>query len=198
MLEFGTTRVVGWKGEAELSGGTVFGLVTDASRIVMGPDHLLARAGSFFVSPEPVQVTCGVGLAIVVGGYLGLRQVGGPLEATGRLRYIDGCTDTLLVSPPRRGEPCLNHLHVPPWTNQSFHTHDTARVGVIVRGRGHCRTQHQSIALSVGCGWFIPPGLRHCFVTGDESLDVMAWHPDSDFGPTDEYHPMLNKTVLNP
>ena len=26
-------------------------------------------------------------------------------------------------------------------------------------------------------------------------LDVIAWHPDSDFGPTDQDHPMINRTL---
>ena len=70
------------------------------------------------------------GLVISCPGYTGLFHLGGPLEREGRLRYIDGCSDTLLVSPPRRGDPCLNHLHGPPGTRQSPHTHPSARVGV--------------------------------------------------------------------
>jgi hypothetical protein len=27
-------------------------------------------------------------------------------------------------------------------------------------------------------------------------MDVIAFHPDSDWGPTDEKHPMLNRTYL--
>ena len=47
-------------------------------------------------------------------------QVGGPIEAMGRLRYIDGCTDSLLIPPWRRGEACLNHLHIPPGVEQTM------------------------------------------------------------------------------
>ena len=145
-----------------------------------------------------MRIFSGRGLAIVVPKYRGLRQVGGPIEPTGRLQYIDGCTDSLVVSPPRKGEPCLNHLHVPPKTNQSAHTHASARIGVIVRGRGRCVTPAGAVELRDGLGWYIPPGLKHCFVTEGESLDVLAWHPDSDYGPTDEDHPMINKTELEP
>lgn len=196
LLERDGLRVVGWKGPAELAWGTAFGLVTSDSQLAVGADRFLLRAGCYFVAPEPVRVESGLGLAILVSGYRGLRQLGGPIEAAGRLRYIDGCTDTLVVSPPRKGEPCLNHLHVPPHTEQSVHTHASARIGVIVRGAGRCRTGAQEIELSAGLGWYIPAGLPHCFVTRGESLDVLAWHPDSDFGPTDEDHPMINKTVL--
>lgn len=198
LLELEGVLVVGWEGAAELTGGTAFGLVTATSQIVIGPDRSVVRAGSYFVSPDPIQIESGLGLAIIVSGYRGLRQLGGPIEHTGRLRYIDGCSDTLVVSPPRRGDPCLNHLHVPPRTCQSAHTHASARIGVIVRGRGLCQTLDQKVELSEGSGWYIPPGVRHCFITASESLDVLAWHPDSDFGPTDENHPMINKTVLAP
>ena len=50
--------------------------------------------------------------AIIRYGYQGLDLVG-KVEPTGRLAYIDGCTDTLLISPPRKGDACLNHLHFP-------------------------------------------------------------------------------------
>ncbi len=166
------------------------------SQVEMGGDRFLLRAGSYFVAPEPVRIESGLGLAIIVRDYRGLRQWGGPIETKGRLQYIDGCTDTLVVSPPRKGEPCLNHLHVPAQTNQLAHTHTSARIGVIIRGKGRCQTQGQTVELSQGLGWYIPANLRHCFVTTDEALDVLAWHPDSDFGPTDDNHPMINKTVL--
>src|SRR5262249_20099281 len=137
------------------------------------------------------------GLVISRLGYRGLRQIGVPLEAEGRLRYIDGCTDTLLVCPPRLGEPCLNHLHIPPHTSQSPHTHPSQRIGVILRGRGECRTPDGVYPLTPGMGWRIPTGCLHSFFTEEESLDVVAWHPDSDFGPTDENHPMVSRTYVN-
>ena len=59
-----------------------------------------------------------------------------------------------------------------------------------------CVTDERVVALRPGMGWFIPANLRHAFRTGPSSLDVIAWHPDSDFGPTDEDHPMINRTIL--
>lgn len=63
-------------------------------------------------------------------------MVGGPIEDRGRLRYIDGCTDTLLIPPWRRGEACLNLLHLPPGIEQTMHTHPSDRAGMTVRGAG--------------------------------------------------------------
>jgi quercetin dioxygenase-like cupin family protein len=146
------------------------------------------------VAPEGTSLTGGRGLAVIVPGYRGLRQVGGPLEATGRLRYIDGCTDTLLVSPPRRGEPCVNHLHVPAATRQSEHFHPSVRIGTIARGRGTCVTGAERWPLEAGMGWVIPRERQHFFETTEAALDVFTWHPDTDVGPTDEDHPMVNRT----
>lgn len=28
-------------------------------------------------------------------------------------------------------------------------------------------------------------------------MDVIAYHPDSDFGPQDEDHPMVNRTIVD-
>lgn len=197
------TRVYGWNdGDLELPGdATHFGMVTEGGAIVHDrQDRFRLRAGMFFVLAGACRVSAPGGKGLVVSrlGYAGLRQVGGPIEETGRLRYIDGCTDTLLVCPPRLGEPCLNHLHIPPGTAQSAHTHPSERIGVILRGQGECRTGDGKVwPLAPGMGWRIPTGCLHSFFTPDDaSLDVIAWHPDSDFGPTDDDHPMKNRTFL--
>jgi hypothetical protein len=44
----------------------------------------------------------------------------------------------------------------------------------------------------------IPENAKHSFHTSEQALRVIAYHPDSDFGPTDESHPMVNKTILSP
>jgi quercetin dioxygenase-like cupin family protein len=186
-----------WTGPPTLlDGGTVFGCLAQPTTVQMDGDDFLLRADCWFVAPEGALVKGGRGLAIVVPGYHGLRQLGGPLEATGRLRYMDGCSDTVLVAPPRRGEPCLNHLHVPPFTRQTTHTHPSLRIGLVARGHGTCLTPEGAQPLRPHVAWIIPPGLRHAFHTATEALDVIAWHPDSDVGPTDDDHPMRNRTLL--
>jgi hypothetical protein len=186
-----------WAGaRARIDGGTVFGCVARPTAVTIDGDRFVLRATSWFVAPDGVEVADGAGLAIVVPGYRGLRQLGGPLEPTGRLRYIDGCTDTLIVAPPRRGDPCLNHLHIPPATIQTAHTHPSIRIGLIARGHGTCVTPTARHPLAPGSGWLIPTGLRHAFHTDAAALDVVAWHPDTDVGPVDEDHPMVNRTIV--
>src|SRR5262249_1619789 len=118
------TLVYGWHGAALTlpSDATHYGIVTEGECVLRdryGAFRL--QTGMCFVGPWGCVVESGAGRGLVISrpGYWGLRQIGGPLEMEGRLQYIDGCTDTLLVCPPRLGEPCLNHLHIPPHTNQS-------------------------------------------------------------------------------
>lgn len=202
LLDLGDIQVWGWM-EKPLTlppGATAFGMVTTGQTQLRDAETRVfdLNAGMFFVLPDGGVARGGSGLVIVWAGYRGLRQIGGPLEATGRLRYIDGCSDTLLVCPPRLGDPCLNHLHIPPRTDQTPHTHPSMRIGVILRGTGECRTPDGSYPLEPGMGWYIPTGCLHSFFTQNEALDVIAWHPDSDFGPRDDDHPMINRTQIPP
>ena len=202
LLDLGDIQVWGWM-EKPLTlppGATAFGMVTTGQTQLRDAETRVfdLNAGMFFVLPDGGVARGGSGLVIAWAGYQGLRQIGGPLEATGRLRYIDGCSDTLLVCPPRLGDPCLNHLHIPPRTDQTPHTHPSMRIGVILRGTGEGRTPDGSYLVVPGMGWYIPTGCLHSFFTQDEALDVIAWHPDSDFGPRDDDHPMINRTQIPP
>ena len=42
----------------------------------------------------------------------------------------------------------------------------------------------------------MPAGEEHCFHTDGEPMDIVAWHPDSDTGPSDDDHPMVNRTLV--
>jgi quercetin dioxygenase-like cupin family protein len=192
------TSVSAWRHSVlQLSGGThfLFGFDGETCMTFRGRDLTLPQ-GWFACVPGDVELAGGVGVAITRGGWQGLFQLGGPLEARGRLAYIDGCTDTLLVAPPRLGDACLNHLHIPAGTAQTRHTHPSLRAGIVVRGRGRCVTPDGEHPLEPGLAFLIPAGCPHSFFTDDEALDVIAYHPDSDFGPTDDIHPMVNRTVL--
>eukprot|EP00614_Pseudopedinella_elastica_P021342 CAMPEP_0172625958 /NCGR_PEP_ID=MMETSP1068-20121228/146986_1 /TAXON_ID=35684 /ORGANISM="Pseudopedinella elastica, Strain CCMP716" /LENGTH=190 /DNA_ID=CAMNT_0013435411 /DNA_START=217 /DNA_END=790 /DNA_ORIENTATION=- len=157
----------------------------------------------FSIGDASFELRGGQGFLVCPGasGAPPLFQLGGPLEPFGRLRYIDGCSDTLLVGPSELGQPCLNHLHFPPGTRQTLHTHPTARVGMVASGRGECVLGDGGSALSLvpGAIFEILPGVAHAFRTLDEGppMTVVAWHPDSDFGPTNDDHPMVNRTIVD-
>lgn len=161
-------------------------------------------AGTYFSVPSGFTVAGGAGVVVMRLGYRGMFQVGGPIEAAGRLRYIDGCTDSLLIPPVLKGDACLNHLHFPPGISQTRHTHPSIRLGVVARGRGRCVVpanddgsgEDVSIPLQPGLLFLILPGGHHSFFTDEEGMDVIAYHPDSDVGPEHERHPMITRTIV--
>lgn len=135
-------------------------------------------------------------------GYKGQTVFGTEVESWGRLNYIDGCTDTLLVPPVKLGDACYNALYFPPNTDQTFHTHPSLRAGMVIAGKGICRTPSGNHDLVPGKIFLLPPETWHAFATNDDpvssdsALTVIAFHPDSDFGATDDNHPMLNRTYV--
>lgn len=137
-------------------------------------------------------------------GYIGQYNVG-KIEQRGRLSYIDGCSDTMLYYPPRMGDPVFNHLHFPRGIIQSQHTHPSVRLGIVARGAGHAfgpevlgESAMWFKALTKGCVFMLEEQEMHSFRTdsSQSSMDVIAYHPDSDWGPTDQGHPMLNRTYI--
>lgn len=133
-------------------------------------------------------------IIILVKNLKPINTIGGPIEKKGRLNYINGCSDTLLISPTKLGEPCLNHLHFPKNIAQSMHYHPSFRFGIVASGTGVSVSEQGEIKLSPGDVFFIPENVNHKFNTTSNFLNVIAFHPDSDWGPTDEVHPMKNRT----
>ena len=186
-----------WEGQAVLpSGATHFLFVETETSIEFEGQRHRAAAGMYLSLPGPATLTGGRGVITSRHAYDGFFVLGGPVEEYGRLRYIDGCTDSLLIPPVMLGDPCLNLLHIPPGTRQTRHTHPSFRSGLILSGHGECVTPTASHPLSPGLAFLIPAGALHSFHTGEEALRVIAFHPDSDFGPTHESHPMVNRTIL--
>lgn len=206
------TKVFGWgPGHESLcldSGATHYGFVCkgNAEIEVSLPDGRCFRADlvsdMYFASPYSMTIHGGQGVVISRLDYSGFFTFGGPIEKVGRLRYIDGCSDSLLISPVVKGDPCLNLLHFPKSVQQTSHTHPSIRVGIIARGRGKCVAELQdavnsSFPLEAGTLFLIPAGAKHGFFTDDSEMDVIAYHPDSDTGPDHDDHPMVNRTMVD-
>ncbi len=157
------------------------------------------KAGMYFSVPGAgASIIGGVGMVVEKINYRGLFSMGGPVENEGRLKYIDGCTDSLLLPPVKKGDPCLNALFFPESINQTAHKHPSDRIGLIYKGQGKCITPQQTIDLIEGDLFIIHQDGVHSFETShNQRLVVIAFHPDSDFGPEDENHPMINKTMIN-
>jgi hypothetical protein len=161
-------------------------------------------SGMYFSVYGDIHIHGGCGFISSRLGYHGVFMIGGPIEDKGRLLYIDGCSDSLLIPPVIKGDPCLNFLHFPSNINQTRHTHPSLRVGVVAGGRGRCVVPKNDdgsgsdieIPLLPGHIFIIPTDGHHSFFTDDSSMDVIAYHPDSDTGPTHNDHPMINRTIV--
>ena len=168
-----------WRNAEE--GLSVYGFVTEgpATLTRLGATHFVCtlETGMYFACPGGCEVRGGAGILSLApdgpaGAHRALFALGGPVAAgPGRLPYIDGCTDTLLLSPPRRGAPCLNHLHFPPAVKQTRHTHPSGRTGVVIAGEGVCVVdgagggEQRRVPLRPGTAFVIPTDLPHAFET---------------------------------
>jgi|APSaa5957512535_1039671.scaffolds.fasta_scaffold99240_2 hypothetical protein len=165
-----------------------------------GSDNANLNAGSFFSFPNTAKLGFDRDTLVVTFtryGYLGQFTIG-RLETTGRYSYINGCSDSLLVYPPRVGNPSLNHLHIPKNVDQTAHTHPSQRMGVVTGGKGLLEYPGQKrFRLIPGSVFSIDPFEEHKFRTGATHLDVVAFHPDSMIGWTDDHHPMLDGTNID-
>ena len=178
--------------------GTHFGYVhegraslnCDSGAFILQPGMYFSVVGEGTVSGE------GAGIVVSRYGYRGLFQIGGPVEQEGRLKYIDGCTDSLLVPPLLKGDPCLNLLAFPSGIHQTQHTHPSMRVGIVASGAGVCITPAGVTPLVPGQAFVIDANQLHSFATRREPMRVIAYHPDSDFGATHDDHPMINRTMV--
>lgn len=200
-LTFGSfeTRGQHFAGLTEFRGdrGTHYGYAFRETAIETPFGSFTLQPGMYFRVPGPFSILYGIGIVITRIGEGSIFQIGGPIERHGRLRYIDGCTDTLLISPLRAGDACLNHLHFPVGIKQTMHTHPSVRVGIVAKGQGRCITPEGEFPLVPGTCWYLPVDGKHCFYTDDHTMDIIAWHPDSDTGPRDQDHPMINRTIVD-
>jgi hypothetical protein len=66
----------------------------------------------------------------------------------------------------------------------------------VISGHGVCVTASGELPLEPLAGFLIPANCAHHFETAASPLRIVAYHPDSDWGPTHEIHPMINRTVI--
>jgi hypothetical protein len=180
---------------------TVYGYVFSGE--VNFANGMTARAGNYFsMWSWGCDEICYTGKVVLFTriGFRGQDTIGGSLEKSGRLCYIDGCSDSLLIYPPRQGDPSLNALFFVPNVNQSYHIHPSIRLGAVISGSGIAcvRTSEgeKEISLTPGTVFCIEERELHRFKTENDHMVVVAFHPDGDWGPTDHNHTMLNRTYL--
>ncbi len=189
--------------------GNMYGFCTKGTFVIHSEDTWTIGTNDFFSLKTPIQDNTHIEMmedgqlfVIVRYGFRGIDMVG-KSEKNGRLSYIDGCTDSLLIMPPRLGDPCLNYLHFPMGIDQTQHLHPSIRMGIVIGGKGEAfqkpdgKQKGWEEDLSKGMMFCLEEGEVHSFRTAENYMDIIAYHPDSDFGPTDIDHPMLNRTYIN-
>ncbi len=179
-------------------GSTSFGIIDGTARIIHLENEFLVKGQNVF-SLNCGEVICDDGSVTIFTRFefSGFNVFAAQVEKQGRLVYIDGCKDTLLISPPRIGDPCLNALYFPEGTDQTFHIHPSIRLGYVLRGSGIASSESGEEILNTGDAFCIEANERHRFKTSSSSMVVIAYHPESDWGPSDEKHPMINRTYYS-
>jgi mannose-6-phosphate isomerase-like protein (cupin superfamily) len=176
---------------------TVYGFVLDG-QVEINKNKIMESHEFFSFTSKYANKIKVKGTAVIITrhGFNGQYVFGGPVEKQGRLCYINNCSDSLLVYPPRMGDPSLSLLQFPEGIVQDFHTHPSFRLGIIFRGKGYAESKDQKFDLTPGCVFCMEEQEVHRFVTEDEPLSVISFHPDGDWGPTDHNHTLLNRTYL--
>jgi hypothetical protein len=183
---------------------TLYGVSLGNGRYFCGGHQFDLFKGAFFSFPISKDNLSGIEFVadekiflVLRHGYQGQSLYLGEVERKGRLSYVDGCSDSLLVYPARLGDPSLNFLFIPPGTRQTSHSHPTLRLGLVLDGQGTAETLNQEFALERGMAFLIEEHEIHRFKTAEQSLSVIAFHPDGDFGPSDRNHTMINRSYFN-
>jgi hypothetical protein len=182
----------------DISWSTAMGYSYGVAEIKNGDRTILLQPGDYFsftVKENDVSISSVDNLFIVFRlGFMGHNLIG-QTDNKGKLSYIDGCSDSLLVYPPRLGDASLNFLYFPKNINQSYHTHPSIRIGCVISGSGISDTDIPN-ELTTGTHFCLEEQELHRFRTENSEMRIIAFHPDGDWGPTDENHTMINRTYV--
>lgn len=158
----------------------------------------LSGSGAFVAHTAENAVVTGDFVAVIMHGhclpettFVSVNRV-----AHGHLSYIDGCTNSNLINPPRNGDPCVNYLHFPEGTDQTMHLHPSVRIGLVLAGAGFAVLKNKTIELKEGMCFVLERQAMHRFVTNGSMMSLIVFHPDSDGGPQDEMNPMFSRTYM--
>lgn len=182
---------------------SVYGYSYGDTVLVVDGKTLTLEKGQYFGLSVSEEMSANVTDRLFLVCRLGYRVPNtiGWVEKRGRLSYIDGCSDTLLVYPARLGDCSLNFLYFPPGVEQTFHIHPSFRLGCVIDGQGFSNygesNNIKEDTLSTGTSFCLEEQERHRFRTVNSSMTVIAFHPDGDWGPTDHNHTMMNRTYLD-
>lgn len=115
------------------------------------------------------------------------------------LPYINGCSSKQVFPPDRPGDPTLQMLSMPAFTEeQAHHIHATARVVLVVDGAGESvvgmKNRNATESLYPGKVIILEKMCPHHFRTEDMGLKVIPLHVWSSIESIEKNHPMFNGT----
>ncbi|CAH1521300.1 Cupin_2 domain-containing protein [Vibrio owensii] len=137
--------------------------------------------------------------AVVLRGYQCGDKTATLLEKV-NLPYVNGCATRQIFPPERIGDPTLQQLTIPPHTSEQIHhIHPTARVVLVIRGRGYSivgqKEDMTETELLPGMVCILDPMCPHHFRTEENELTVLPVHVWSSTPPSlESNHPMFNGT----
>ncbi|MHA2782584.1 cupin domain-containing protein [Vibrio harveyi] len=137
--------------------------------------------------------------AVVLRGYQCGDKTATLLEKV-NLPYVNGCATRQIFPPERIGDPTLQQLTIPPHTSEQIHhIHPTARVVLVLRGRGYSivgqKEDMTETELLPGMVCILDPMCPHHFRTENDELTVLPVHVWSSTPPSlESNHPMFNGT----
>ena len=166
----------------------------------------MCTSGCYAAMIDGTGTVTGDAVVIFVAGVKRVNNSVTQIDPTspGDLSYIDSCSNSILVGPNRNGDPCLNYLYFPRGVDQTFHTHPSIRIGMIISGSGTAEWVSEDTngvakltALNAGDFFVLERHVKHRFKTDQNStMSIAVFHPDSADGPLDEYNPMKTRTYL--
>lgn len=139
-------------------------------------------------------------LATVIRGYMPEHRVAG-IDKWASLPYVNGCSTHQVFPPVRAGDPTLQILDMPPHSSeQAHHVHSTARVVLVLSGKGRSvvgmHDKKVSEDLYRGKVVLLHKFSPHHFETDAEWLRVLPLHVFSSVGSQEAVHPMFNGTHM--
>ncbi len=138
--------------------------------------------------------------ATIVRGYMP-PDASCSLKGTTVLPYINGCSTKQIFPPIRAGDPTLQFLLMPPHSREQLHhIHSTARVVLVLKGRGKSIVGLENSVtereLKPGTVCIFDPMCPHHFETPfSEPLIVAPLHIFSAIQNLETNHPMFNGTI---
>lgn len=137
-------------------------------------------------------------LGTVIRGFMPENKSSGIVTKT-NLPYVNGCSTKQVFPPERLGDPTLQILDIPPYSSeQAHHIHSTARVVLVLRGKGYSIVGMDRAVvrepLYPGKVVILHKMSPHHFETEGEHLVVLPLHVWSSVPELEKRHPMFNGT----